>query len=229
MIKNIYKLFPKSLRTKVFETVADQVREYEARRAEEIEDSLPHVELQEDHIKNLRVLIDRDALINYMPKQSIVAELGVAQGNFSEKILSITIPKELHLIDSWAHDHRYLELKDDIINRFNQEIEDGRVFVHQGFSTTELAKFDDGYFDWIYIDTSHDYESTAKELEISRHKVKKDGIIAGHDYVTGHWRSNIRYGVIDAVHEFCLEHHWGMIYLTHESHRHISFAIQNIL
>ena len=58
--------------------------------------------------------------------------------------------------------------------------------------------------------------------------MKKGGIIAGHDYIIGNWNDGHRYGVIEAVREFCLKYHWEMIYLTHELDDHPSFAIREM-
>lgn len=208
-------------------TIYDQVRQDELKRMKEEETLLPSIDLSEDHIKNLRILINREALIHVMPKNSVVAEIGVARGDFSEKILSITRPKELHLIDSWAHD-RYSGMKEIVENRFRQKIEQGQVHIHQGLSTVELEKFGKGYFDWVYLDTNHDYETTAEELVICQKKVNEGGIVSGHDYIKGNWIDKIRYGVIEAVNEFCVINNWEMIYLTNEVHRYLSFAIKKI-
>lgn len=45
-----------------------------------------------------------------------------------------------------------------------------------------LKKFKDNYFDWVYIDLSHDYNHSMQELKILKNKVKKSGIICGHDW-----------------------------------------------
>jgi predicted O-methyltransferase YrrM len=112
--------------------------------------------------------------------------------------------------------------------RFREEIAAGKVVIDLGLSTDALPKFPDATFDWVYIDTDHGYPITAAELEIARTKVKPGGIIAGHDYVTGNWDGGIRYGVVEAVHEFCVKHDWELILLTHETDRHLSFAIRRI-
>jgi hypothetical protein len=80
----------------------------------------------------------------------------------------------------------------------------------------------------VYIDTSHAYEQTVKELELCRHKVKSGGIIAGHDYCQGSIARSISYGVVQAVHEFCTTHDWEMVYLTLEDHMHWSYALSAI-
>lgn len=82
--------------------------------------------------------------------------------------------------------------------------------------------------DWIYIDTDHSYETTRDELRLYASKVKDGGIIAGHDYVKGNWITTYRYGVIEAVHEFCVGNDWELIYLTAEPLESQSFAIRKV-
>ena len=60
-----------------------------------------------------------------------------------------------------------------------------------------LESFPDNYFDFIYIDTSHQYEHTKNELNLSLRKIKNSGIIAGHDYNLDRFEEVVR-----AVDEF---------------------------
>jgi len=57
--------------------------------------------------------------------------------------------------------------------------------------------FEDSSIDFCFIDASHDYESVKKDIESWYPKIKRGGIIAGHDYDNYH-----RKGVIRAVDEF---------------------------
>lgn len=229
MIDQLYSQLPGSIRDRIGSHVLEEYHKIKKRELEATELAIPRVELQARHIQSLEVYIDREALLADLPKGSVVAEIGVAEGDFSEQILSIALPAKLHLIDSWSHDERYLGLTKAIAERFARQLAANQVQIHQGYSTKQLGQFEDGTFDWVYLDTGHEYEATAQELELCRMKVKKGGIIAGHDYVTGYWMEHIRYGVIEAVHEFCLKHHWEMIGLTHETHRHLSYALREII
>ena len=208
-------------------SVLNIVRQNDERRAKKIEAELPQIELTAEYFKNLTILTNKVALLDVLPKHSIVAKVGVSNGKYSEKIISVTQAEKLHLIDSWTQE-RYRGRELFVEKRFEKEIKLGQVFINKGFSTTELERFDDGYFDWVYIDTDHTYNTTAKELEICRKKVKTNGIIAGHDYAVGHFPSRLRYGVIEAVNEFCVKYNWEMIYLTHESHRYLSYGLRQI-
>jgi len=187
---------------------------------------IPRVELTSRHIRNLRVVIDRQAFLMELPKEGMVAEVGVARGDLSDQILNITRPSQLHLIDMWGSKRYHEGLARLVKERFATPIAQGKVQVHQGASTVELQRFPDGFFDWIYIDTDHSYELTKAELAIGMRKVKAGGILAGHDFTTANWDGGVRYGVVEAVHAFCVEHDWELILLTHETDRHLSFAIR---
>jgi len=186
------------------------------------------IELKQKHINNLKVVLNREELLKYLPQNGYVAELGVDEGDFSKLILSINHPKELVLIDTWSS-RRYNEKKMDIVKKkFKDEISSGKIKIIREKSEVALEQFKDNYFYWIYIDTAHTYEQTSKELEISRFKIKRGGIIAGHDYCQGSVEKAFHYGVIRAVNEFCLKYDWEIIYLTIEASGCLSFALKEI-
>jgi Methyltransferase domain len=173
------------------------------------------------------VMSRREEFLNFLPKNSIGAELGVFLGQFSEKIIPLVQPKELHLIDPWhtetgefgewgkGHNggktlttarayeiaqHRVQKVDKNNVARF-----------HKADDIACLATFEDAYFDWIYIDSSHEYHHTKAELAISKLKVKPNGYILGHDWHDD--PTHIHYGVIQAVHEFCAAEGWEMVAL----------------
>jgi len=202
--------------------------EYYERR-KDIEDSIPKLNLQQKHINHLKVLLDRQSLLDALPAGAVVAEIGVNEGEFSEMILKTTKPSKLHLVDAWGDPTRYTDdLKLKVKDKFKAEIAAGKVEINVGFSTDVLAKFPDRYFDWVYVDTDHTYTTTAAELGILRTKMKPGGIIAGHDYTLGNWISGFRYGVIEAVHELCVKDDWELVYLTSETHQCRNFAIRKL-
>ena len=164
-----------------------------------------------------------------MKKNSIIAEIGVDHGEFSKKILQICKPQKLHLIDLWGSERYHSGLRKLVEGKFRNEINKGIVEINVGLSTVVVNNFKDNYFDWVYIDTAHSYDVTKSELKKYRKKIKQSGFIAGHDFVIGNWNDRIRYGVIDAVYEFCVKNNWEFIYLTMDYKESISFAIRRIL
>ena len=168
-------------------------------------------------------------MLHKLGKGGNVAEIGVDEGNFSKMIFDINTPDNFHLIDVWGtdrfHDGKYEGVKD----YFKNELENEQVHIHKKYSTEAAFDFEDKYFDWIYIDTDHSYETTRDELRLFAPKMKEGGIIAGHDYVKGNWITTYRYGVVEAVHEFCVQFGWEFVYLTMEPTEQQSFAIRKIV
>ena len=201
----------------------EQAREKRAAR----ERNIPKLELSQKHLQNAKLLPHREELLAMLPKDKVCAEIGVNRGDFSAQVLALASPAKLHLIDAWGDPKRYHDgLQLEVGERFREEIARQRVVINRGLSTEVLPTFPDGYFDWVYLDTVHSYSVTAAELALLQHKVKNDGIIAGHDYSMGNWVGGVRYGVIEAVHELCVQADWEILYLTLETHLARSFAIR---
>ena len=192
------------------------------------ERQVPSVPLGRENMQNCELLLNRLEMLQKLKKGGKVAEIGVAQGSFSELILKITEPDLLHLVDVWNSKTYHAGLFKKVADKFKNLIDEGRIQILRKLSTDAAEDFDDNYFDWIYIDTDHSYATTREELVKYAPKVKHDGIIAGHDYTMGIWSSLNRYGVIEAVHEFCVKYEWELVYLTVEPTENQSFAIRRI-
>ncbi|MDW9633602.1 class I SAM-dependent methyltransferase [Sinorhizobium meliloti] len=193
----------------------------------QLKKSLPNVEVSLTHTQNGRLLPNRSELLYRLPKAGVAAEIGAAFGDFTTEILNKNKPKQLHLVDAWESE-RYKKGLEDIRAKFSKELEDNRLKIHQGWSTEMLETFGDGFFDWVYIDTDHTYDTTWRELQICDRKVKQDGRIAGHDFCTGNVVSPFPYGVIEAVTKFCRDFGWQYEYITVEPHGHLSFCLMRV-
>ncbi len=146
-------------------------------------------------------------LLERMPKGGIAAEIGVWEGRFSERILDIVRPAELHLIDPWLYQPEFANTgfgRKKNADRMDQMYHDvtarfagiPAVRVHRAPSSTALQGFPDAYFDWVYVDGNHNDPFVSQDLDLCRRKVKPGGIIAGDDF---NWRSGQETPVKDAV------------------------------
>jgi len=160
-----------------------------------------------------------------LPKESVGIELGVVKGTFSEQIIKVVRPRELHLVDLWwlehgeyfpnlgsLTDHGRLKTKDaydNVMRMAKQYSARTNVIVHVGDDLEYLRTLPDGYLDWAYIDTTHEYEHTWCELEILRDKVKTGGLITGHDWQED--PNHMYHGVYQAVKHFCATYGWKVI------------------
>lgn len=189
-------------------------------------EAMPVPEIRFEHVQNGKLLTNREQLLSLLPQNGVVAELGVDHGDFSRKILDITNPSKLHLVDVWQSERYPEKLFHEVSQKFQKEIVAGKVVINRGLSTEVVSQFPHAYFDWIYIDTAHTYSVTKAELESYVPKMKDGGIIAGHDFIVGEIDVPWKYGVIEAVYEFCSEQGWEIIYLTMERGISPSFAIR---
>ncbi len=189
--------------------------------------AMPSTRLEDKHLAGAQILPDRQALLDRMEKNAVVAEAGVAKGNFSKIIVELTSPRELTLIDAW-HTSAYANDERLVREHFEQSGLADVVKIKKGMSTDMLASFPDNYFDWVYIDTNHAYETTRDELLIATRIVKPGGRILGHDYCLGNIVKPAVFGVIPAVNSFCVEQNWAFEYLTLETHGHFSFCLKEL-
>ena len=143
---------------------------------------------------------NRRSVLQKLPAGGLGVEIGVWRGEFSEIILRETSPKCLYLIDPWEFHSEFpmrvytgeVGKSQDHMDRVFCDVQDKfmghpNVIILRGESQTELPRFEDNYFDWIYIDGNHSYESVLADLRMSLSKTKSNGIIAGDDYRWGAW------------------------------------------
>lgn len=221
MSKIIKRLIPSPIKKRL-------ITYYQKKKREKVVSQLPKAFLKEKHISNCQLVLNRKHMLEQIGERSVVAELGVNRGAFSAVLLHVTKPVVFHLVDTWDSDRFNVGLFNQVKEKFKAEIESGKVQVHRKLSIEASSDFPDGYFDLIYIDTDHSYKTTSEELLAYSTKMKTDGIIAGHDYSMGNWVKHNRYGVVEAVHEFCVNFNWEFLFLTAEPIESRSFAIRKI-
>lgn len=79
------------------------------------------------------------------------------------------------------------------------------------------------YFDWVYLDSAHNYYHTKNELDIVSKKIKPLGIIIGHDGQPS--SEHINHRVYEAVKKFCLKTSWKIVYID----PHTQWFLKNTL
>jgi len=153
----------------------------------------------------IRIKQTRLDLLDALPKNLVMAELGVFCGDFSEQILERCSPRILFLVDTFEgiiqsgdQNGENMRSVDMQKMRWELEIRFSRkpMQIAKSDSIAWLRDQDDDSLDAVYIDTTHRYFQTVGELELSMHAVRAGGFICGHDF------SNNYVEVIDAVTAF---------------------------
>lgn len=145
----------------------------------------------------------RNVLVNLF-KDKIVCEIGTERGKYAEKIAPLA--SKLYVVDLWKNyagyrehvsDEKYAEILQDAHSRLDKY----DVGFIQTDSLSAAKVFLSEYLDAIYLDANHTDEAVYADLCAWYPKVKKGGIIAGHDYTGVHGK-----GVQAALFKFCEEH-----------------------
>lgn len=182
----------------------------------------PSVFLEDKYLEHSKLISSREKLLEQCEKGKVWAEVGVAEGYFSDKILKICNPEKLYMIEYGAEYVSKLE------ERFCKEIKEGKVQILQGDSCEKLADLRDNELDYVFLDATHDYEHPAKELALCKDKVRDSGWIMGHDYTRFSMWEAVQYGVVEAVNEFCIKNSYRFVYLTMDIlHSNASYALKN--
>tara|TARA_B100000287_G_C20635422_1_gene781457 strand:- start:53 stop:697 length:645 start_codon:yes stop_codon:yes gene_type:complete len=150
-----------------------------------------------------------------------MVEVGVRRGINFRNLIKCN-PKLAVAVDCWQEVPGKPEYNDIGSSQYALDAEYNEVMMEFGvlpnvrivrqFSIEAAEMFPNGYFDFVYLDAAHTYEEVLLDCKAWYPKVKKNGILAGHDYIEdiearpdkGIWRG-LPCGVFDAVNEFVKE------------------------
>jgi hypothetical protein len=122
------------------------------------------------------------------------AEIGVYRGGYSEVLLKNIPGLKLYGIDLWNLYSGYRDYrKDDIHSAETEAMERTKNYdckLIKGWSNEVSKQFADESLDFVYIDGNHSYEYTVMDLAFWSKKVRKGGIVYGHDFED--WSKNWR-------------------------------------
>jgi hypothetical protein len=144
----------------------------------------------------------------------VIAEIGVADGYFSEFLLSQLKPEKFVAFDIFTMYEFTTDFagRTDVFNNMTQLEHYRRKFADRGYqvvievgmSQQNLAKYPDKSFDLIYIDGDHSYASVKQDTNISKAKLADNGIIIFNDYIMYDYVNGMTYGVVRSVNELVI-------------------------
>jgi predicted O-methyltransferase YrrM len=130
-------------------------------------------------------------IIENFPPDSVIMELGSGMGVSTEVFALLC--KKVHTTDLWVPGlEKWREAFNGVFKRYHN--------ISQYYRDTTISAhlFENNFFDAVYIDADHTYESVSREIKTWLPKVKIGGFICGHDYIE---RPGFNFGVIKAVNE----------------------------
>ena len=113
------------------------------------------------------------------------AEIGVLKGDFTKKFCDVGI--KMYGIDPWRARGNRLQRRQDSLYRYTlrhlkEHIDSGLCEIIKKTSMEAVENFEDESLDFVYIDGNHNFRYVAEDLFEWTKKVKKGGVISGHDY-----------------------------------------------
>jgi predicted O-methyltransferase YrrM len=129
-------------------------------------------------------------LINNIPTKGTMIEIGtftgestVIFGDHFKKVIGV----DPMLQDYDVQDPTSKFNFNEVLDMFNDRVKDYKnISLVQKTSDDAVLDFNDESFDFIYIDGIHQYENVKQDIINYLPKVKKGGVIGGHDYGP-HW------------------------------------------
>jgi len=98
----------------------------------------------------------------------------------------------MYCIDPWVDYKDYPEYKgrqESVYEAFSRNLESSgqkeKITVIRGFSHTEIPKFEDDFFDIVYIDGNHEPEYVLEDAVLAFRKLKVGGYMIFDDYGWG--------------------------------------------
>lgn len=146
-------------------------------------------------------MINRIELIDIFQKHNLIGrgvEVGSFKGQYANEILKKWSGK-LYLVDVWRelNTSEYLDSSNQIeylkiLNECCENIKGNeyRCFMIRADSVNGSKMFLDESLDFVYIDANHKYEYVKQDISLWFPKVRKGGIIAGHDYLKLNWTTD---------------------------------------
>lgn len=149
-------------------------------------------------------------------------EAGVFRGCFSQCICEIARPRKLYLIDTWTlsgetfgwgREYTCFGTLETAVARRETELRVSLFpkvdsVIIEGFFPACADRIEEP-LDWAYLDTTHQYKDTLRELEHLEQMMAPDGLILGDDWAPD--PNSPHHGVYRALHEFVSRGHWEIL------------------
>lgn len=125
---------------------------------------------------SLRYLLD---FLGVAERKVTMAEIGVEAANTSSRLLDTHEHLAYVGVDPYVRNDG---LYNDVVQRLGPHLRSGRFLLYREKSLDAVTLIDDGSLDIVFLDARHDYEAVEDDISAWRPKVRKGGIVSGHDF-----------------------------------------------
>jgi hypothetical protein len=168
------------------------------------------------------------------PKRGVIAEVGVAAGDFSDFLIQNLDPERFIAVDLFQMDRnpviwgipqevlfKGMGQLDYYRHRFQSTGD--RITILHGNSHQVMQGLPDASIDLIYVDAGHEYENVSMDIQVCERKIKPSGTIVFNDYVLYE-----DYGVVQGVNEMLAKGGWKVVGFALQRHMFCDIAVRRI-
>lgn len=151
-----------------------------------------------------------EQMVDRFPSESKFVEVGCWEGRSSlflvSEIFNSKKDIQLYCVDTWKGNKEHAPSRvEGLYGRFVQNMSpfEGKYEIMRMPSSEAAKKFDDESLDFVFLDASHEYEDVKSDIRTWIPKLKKGGILAGHDYfMDGSTGTEVKRAVEDSLSDF---------------------------
>lgn len=117
------------------------------------------------------------------------AEIGSESGVYSRDLCKCNPKAKVFLVDAWEAYKGYREYVSQAkVDTFYEKIQErlkpfDNYEIIKKFSMDAVKDFKDESLDFVYIDANHQFEYVVQDIGFWSRKVRRGGIVSGHDYI----------------------------------------------
>lgn len=131
-------------------------------------------------------------------------EIGTEYGIYAETLCKANPSLKLHCVDPYLaykdyRDHVSQPKLDSMYEETKRKLRDYNTVMIRMTSVKAAAEFPNDYFDFVYLDGNHSLPYVIADLTAWTPKVRRGGIIAGHDFIRRNNRLRYQCHVVEAV------------------------------
>lgn len=132
-------------------------------------------------------------------------EIGTYKGKFAETMCRLIPGLNLKCVDAWTvykdyKDYGVNDLESDAYREASMRADGCGFELIKAWSLDAVRMFEDESLDFVFIDANHDFRHVTDDVDEWSKKVRKGGIVAGHDFFKNHHK---RFGVREAIPAWC--------------------------
>jgi len=132
-------------------------------------------------------------------------EIGTYKGKYAEVLCNAIEGLDLTAVDAWKvyagyKDYGVTDLEDEAYRQTLERAKATGFKIIKAWSLDAVKEFENESLDFVFIDGNHDFRHCTEDVDEWSKKVKKGGIVSGHDFFRNHKKE---FGVKEAVTGWC--------------------------